>query len=63
MSGFWLAPIVFGVSLMLLGWLVIAVPGLRYLFAGMLILFGVIAIGLGVRLRSATRVVIRRLDD
>ncbi|MCA9242935.1 MAG: hypothetical protein KDA32_03185 [Phycisphaerales bacterium] len=62
-SGLWLTPVIFGTTLILLGWLVVAVPSLRYLFAGMLILAGIIAIGVGLRLRRSTRVVIRRIDE
>jgi hypothetical protein len=60
--GFWLAPALLGVALILMGFLIVRFPELlAYAVAGIFVFLGIWLLGLAWQLR--TRVTIRRLDE
>jgi protein-S-isoprenylcysteine O-methyltransferase Ste14 len=61
-QGFWLAPAIFGLALILLGVLIYVVPELlAYIVAGIFIVVGMTLVGLAWQTRA--RVSYRRIDE
>lgn len=63
LPGFWLAPMLFGALLVLVGVLIVVMPNLlQILVASLFMLAGLSLFGIGLRMRRAQQVVYRRMD-